>query len=202
MVNQEKNTEILILEAAREVFIHKGYEGARMQEIADKAGINKALLHYYFRSKDHLFEAVFNQVISSFLPVIKNILEADLPLKQKIELFIETYVEVLLENPYFPSFVIQELNTDPGRLAGKLKNFGINPGVILAQINSAIESGEIIPVKGKHLLVNLLGMCLFPFIARPVVQGMLKMSDENYKEFLEERKTEIKQFVMNAITIS
>jgi TetR/AcrR family transcriptional regulator len=198
----EKKTEELILAAAREVFIHKGLAGARMQEIADKAEINKALLHYYFRSKDHLFEAVFTQAISSFLPTIKNILEADIPLVHKIILFVETYIDVLMANPYIPAFVIQELNTDPGRFVTKLRNFGLNPDIMLTQISDEIAAGSIRPMNGEHLMVNLLGMCLFPFIARPVVQGILKKNDEQYHTFLLERKTEIIQFVMQSIKMT
>jgi TetR/AcrR family transcriptional regulator len=196
------NTEQLILEAARKVFIHKGFAGARMQEIADEAGINKALLHYYFRSKDQLFDAVFTQAVASFLPTIKNVLEAVMPFKEKIVLFVETYVEILKANPHIPGFVIHELNTDAGRFVDKLKNFGINPEVLIEQIRLESESGQIRPIKGDHFIVNLLGMCLFPFIARPVVQGLLKKNDEQYALFLDERKKEVVQFVMHSIAIS
>jgi TetR/AcrR family transcriptional regulator len=196
------NTEHLILEAARKVFIHKGYAGARMQEIADEAGINKALVHYYFRGKEQLFDAVFAQALSSFLPTIKNILEIDLPVREKIVLFVDTYVDILLANPHIPAFVIHELNTDPGRFLDKLKNFGLNPSRLIEQIRKESESGLIRNIKGDHFIINMLGMCLFPFIARPVVQGILKKTDEEYEMFLSERKKEVVQFVMHSIALS
>lgn len=199
-MSTEKNTEEQILEAAREVFIHKGFAGTRMQEIANKAGINKALLHYYFRSKDQLFEAVFSQAISSFMPVIRNILEADIPLVHKIILFVETYQDILIKNPHIPGFVIQELNTDPGRLIMHFKTMGIDPQFMLEQIRQEVKQGSIRPINGEHFLVNLLGMCLFPFVARPVVQGVLKKSEEEYRAFLQERKSEIIQFVLQSIS--
>jgi len=173
-----------------------------MQEIANEAGINKALLHYYFRGKDKLFEAVFLQAASTFLPAIKDVLERDLPFDQKIVMFVNTYVDVLMANPYIPAFVIQELNNDPARFVGLLKNYGVNPLPMLLQIEHEIALGHIRKMNADHFMVNLLGMCLFPFIARPVVKGILNMSEEKYQEFLIERKMEIVQFVMNSITVS
>lgn len=202
MSQSSGNTEQVILEAARKVFIQKGFAGARMQEIADEAGINKALLHYYFRGKDQLFEAVFAQAVASFLPVIRKVLEAEMPFREKIVLFVETYIDILLANPHIPAFVIQEINTDPNRFVDKLKNFGINPDILLEQIKTEIESGQIRNINGEHFIVNLLGMCLFPFIAWPVVQRILRKSNEQYEIFLIERKNEIVQFVMYSIATS
>ena len=202
MTTLGKNTEELILEAARKVFIQKGCAGARMQEIADEAGINKALLHYYFRGKDKLFEAVFRQAANCLLPVMKNVLESEIPLLQKIELFINRYIDVLLENPHLPAFVIQELNQEPARFIGYLKTVGINPAPLFLQIEQEMILGHIRPMKADHFMVNLLGICLFPFMARPVVKTVLQMNDEKYNEFLVERKREVVQFVMNSITVS
>ena len=196
------NTEQIILNAARKVFIHKGFAGARMQEIADEAGINKALLHYYFRGKNQLFESVFEQAVASFLPAIRNVLEAEMPFREKIILFVETYIDILMANPHIPAFVIQELNTDPNRFIDKLNNYGIDPTILFEQIKKETENGQIRKINGDHFIVNLLGMCLFPFIARPVMQGMLRKSNEQYELFLKERKKEIVEFVMHSIAMS
>jgi AcrR family transcriptional regulator len=195
----EKSTEVLILEAAREVFIHKGFMGARMQEIANKAGINKALLHYYFRSKDQLFEAVFNQALYTFFPVVKNILEMEKPFREKIMLFVETYVDTLLANPHIPAFVIQELNTNPTRLVLRMSDFGFDPNVIIQQIRREVDAGLLKPANPQHLMVNILGMCIFPFVAKPIIRGILKKSEDEYNRFLMERKKEIVHFVMQSI---
>jgi AcrR family transcriptional regulator len=196
-----KNTEEIILEAARTVFIQKGFSGARMQEIADEAGINKALLHYYFRSKDHLFEAVFAQAIISFMPVIKLVLESELPLKVKIIKFVETYIDILLANPHIPGFVIQELNNNPGRFVDKFKALGIDPAIILKQVSEEVELRNIRAVKPEHFMVNLLALCIFPFVAKPIIKGVLKKDEEQYSVFLKERKEQIIEFVMNSLSI-
>ena len=113
MKEKDSGTEQRILEAARNIFIHKGYYGARMQEIADEAGINKALLHYYFRSKDRLFETIFQQSFSKFVPVIGGILAGSDPWQKKIGAFVENYLQLLYSNPYLPQFILNEINRDP-----------------------------------------------------------------------------------------
>jgi len=200
MTNELKSTEALILDAARTIFIRKGFAASRMQEIADAAGINKSLLHYYFRSKEQLFEAVFSRALENFIPRVKNIIEAELPLDQKISRFVETYIDTLLQNPYLPAFVIHELNMNPGKFAGRLKNAGLKPEIILQNIEEETGREAFLKVRPDHFMVNLLGLVIFPFIARPVVQEVLQKTDEQYKTFLMERKEQIIQFVMNAIT--
>ncbi len=109
----EKSTEEKILAAAKKVFIAKGMAGARMQDIADEAGINKALLHYYFRSKEKLFEMIFMEAAQKLFPKINFIFESDVSLFEKIENFCEEYITIMSENPYLPLFVLNEISRDP-----------------------------------------------------------------------------------------
>ncbi|NTW33144.1 MAG: TetR/AcrR family transcriptional regulator, partial [Bacteroidetes bacterium] len=103
-------TEKLILKAAKKVFIDKGFDGARMQEIADLAGINKALLHYYFRSKEKMFDAVFEDVFMQFLPEVTEVMNSEITLFDKIKTFVDVYITALLKNPHIPIFVLHELS--------------------------------------------------------------------------------------------
>src|SRR6201991_2963463 len=123
MANNKKDTDTKerILEAARNVFVHKGMFGARMQDIADEAGINKALLHYYFKSKEKLFEEVLREAAIKLFPRINEIFTSDDSLFTKIELFCEEYITVVLENPYLPLFVLNEMNQDPVYFINKIK---------------------------------------------------------------------------------
>ncbi len=113
MKDKSKNNEEKILNAAKNIFQQKGMTGARMQEIADKAGINKALLHYYYRSKQLLFEAVFHQAFKIIAPKLGTVLNSDLPLFDKIKQFTQAYINFALEHPYLPNFIIHELNQNP-----------------------------------------------------------------------------------------
>lgn len=196
-----ENTENLILVAAREVFISKGFEGARMQEIADQAGINKALLHYYFRSKEKLFDAVFSEVASNLFPALKQVIEAELEMKEKITFFIKIYLKILHENPFIPAFVINTLNTNPERFLKYIKKSGLNPTYLQKQIDEESEQGLIRLQKAEHLIVNIIAMCIFPFVARPIVQNIFGMNDEEYHIYLDSRQNEIIDFVLKSITV-
>ncbi len=196
-----EHTENQILTSARDVFIAKGYEGARMQEIADRAGINKALLHYYFRSKENLFDAVFSEVASHLFPAMKQLLESDLGLKEKITFFVKIYLKALNENPYIPAFVINTLNTNPDGFLKYIKKAGVNPLLLQKQIEDEAGRGLIRAVKAEHLLVNIIAMCIFPFVARPIVQNIFEMNDEEYRFYLESRETEIIDFVLKSIRL-
>ncbi len=195
------NTENQILNAAREVFISKGYEGARMQEIADHAGINKALLHYYFRSKENLFEAVFSEVASNLFPAMKQMLEAELELKEKITMFIRIYLKALNENPFIPAFIINTLNTNPDSFLKYIKKSGLNPRLLQKQIDDETVRGMIRAIKAEHLMVNIIAMCIFPFVARPIVQNIFDMKNDEYQIYLETREAEIIDFVLKSIKI-
>jgi len=201
MTTAGDHTENQILAAAREVFIIKGFEGARMQEIADRAEINKALLHYYFRSKENLFDAVFSEVASHLFPAVRQLLESDLTIKEKITFFVKIYLKALQENPYIPAFVINTLNTNPERFLKYIRQSGINPMLLQEQIDHEVSGKLIREIKAEHLLVNTLAMCLFPFVARPIIQNIFNMEDEEYQAYLESRQTEIIDFVLKSISV-
>jgi len=113
MTEIQKDTEERILESAEDVFTNKGLSGARMQEIADKAKINKSLLHYYYRSKEKLFRAVFKKAFVKLAPKSILILTSDIPLFEKIEKFSSAYIDIIIKNPSIPLFVLRELNRNP-----------------------------------------------------------------------------------------
>ena len=200
MSSKELSTEQAILKAAKNIFIQKGMEGARMQEIADEAGINKALLHYYFRSKDKLFEAIFTDAILKLVPNIMEMMKSDLPLFTKIELFTNNYIDAFTENPFVPGFIMHELSRDPSKIVNMMKNAGINPQPFFDQVKKETESGNIIPVDPYHLIVNMLSMCIFPFVATPILMNVLfDKNADTYKEFILQRKKEVPLFIINAI---
>ncbi|HLT79516.1 MAG TPA: TetR/AcrR family transcriptional regulator [Cyclobacteriaceae bacterium] len=200
MVNDDTSTEKLILEAAKRVFHERGLAGTRMQQIADEAGINKALLHYYFRNKEQLFKAVFTDALAQVIPQINDIFNADQPLPDKIRTFAHRYTTFLTENPYMPGFIIQELNNNPKFATEYLTpERRPNPQKLLSQIQQEVAAGAIRPVEPHHLLISLLGLCLFPFIAAEMIRLVTGMSKEQYQRFLAEREEHIVQFVINAI---
>lgn len=202
METKKDSTEDKILEAAKNVFVAKGMEGARMQEIADEAGINKALLHYYFRSKERLFEAIFAEIVKFAFPKITRLVQSDEPIITKIEQVVDAYIDLLIKHPFIPGFVMKELNRDPSGLFKIVVKFGLNPQAIFDHIQAAMDRGEIIQMQPRHLAANIISMCIFPFAARPLVSFVLFKDDQKALEtFYAERADVIKQFVINAIVI-
>lgn len=201
LYEKHTGTEKIILEAARQIFIRKGFDGARMQEIADEANINKALLHYYFRSKDKLFMAIFVDVIQAFISSsVKFIQDPGQSVFDKIRLFVEKYISLIQENPYLPGFILNELNQRPGRLVGVFKSSGLKLDYFYSQIEKEVKEGKIEPVEPEHLLVNMISMCIFPFVGKPMINTIiLSYSEKDFNLFMEERKRTVPEFIINSI---
>ncbi len=200
MPQNQADTETKILDAAKKIFIKKGLEGTRMQEIADEARINKALLHYYFRSKEKLFSAVFQFAISRFIPKIERIFDMNIDIAEKIELIVEQYISLLLKNQFIPIFILHEINRHPDRLVDIITSSGIKPKMIILQIDEEIEKSKMQTVSAHHLILNVISLCVFPFVARPLVQRLFFDNDRKaFNEFLVTRKKEVAAFVIRAI---
>jgi len=197
-----ENTETEILIAAKEIFQQKGMAGARMQEIADKAKINKALLHYYYRSKQLLFEAVFKSAFSLLAPQLNKVLNDDSDLFEKIRKFTENYVSFVIKHPYLPNFVIQELNKNP-EFVQKLRSEKNFPSIekFKLQVNDAINQGIIKPIEAEQLFINIISLNIFPFIGEPLLMALVNVDKESYNKILENRKTEVAEFIINSIKI-
>lgn len=197
---KDQSTEERILDSAKKIFVEKGMAGARMQDIADDAAINKALLHYYFRSKEKLFEVIFKEAAARLFPTIANILNADLPLFDKIRRFTHDYLEIVIENPYLPLFVLNEINKKPHAFAKKVFGNGRPPVHKLAeQIEQEVRKKTIRPISAAHLVINMMSMCIFPFLGKPMIQIAMNIDNAQFRDLMEERKTIIADFIIASI---
>ena len=201
---KNKGAENKILDAARTVFMKKGLAGARMQEIADEAGINKALLHYYFRSKEKLFEKIFDEVFKTISIGVGDVLNSDLPVFDKIKKFIEVYIDVLSENQYMPVFVLNEMSQNPARIQQIIEK-GVIPSMMnfFMQLMQEINMGKIRPIHPAHLILNLIGLIIMPYAVKPIISPILNQNlGIEYDDVLAERKQVIFDFVYNALKIN
>lgn len=198
---KDQSTEERILGAAKLVFVRKGMAGARMQDIADEAGINKALLHYYFRNKEKLFEMIFVEAAAKLFPKINEIFISDRPLFEKIESFCEEYISNVIENPYLPLFVLNEINRDPEYFLKKVWAGKSRPKAekFLAQIEAEVKKGTIKRISPVQLLMNLVSMTVFPFVAKPMFQANLGINEQQFRAIMEQRKKEIPKFIIDSI---
>ncbi|HPW97335.1 MAG TPA: TetR/AcrR family transcriptional regulator [Flavobacterium sp.] len=200
MKKLESNTEELIFASAIKIFHKKGLAGARMQEIADEAGINKAMLHYYFRSKQLLFEAVFKKAFMQLAPQIHQVLNSEDSLFEKIINFTDKYISFVMENRFLPTFIIQELNNNPD-FANQFFSQAEFPKStrFLIQIEEGIQNGTIKNVNPKQLLIDMFSLAIFPFIGAPLLQKITNVNESAYNNLLIERKKHIASMLINSI---
>ncbi len=178
----DTSTEEKIIEAARKVFLEKGYAATRTRDIAEEAGINLALLNYYFRSKEKLFQLVMvenlQQLFIVVLPIVNN---DELTLEQKLETLAENYIDLLIDNSDLPIFILSEIRANPERFKDRLQvQHILRNSSFVSQIRE--KRPDVEPV---HFIVSLLGMIIFPFIAKPILFSDTK----RFNALMEERKT-------------
>lgn len=200
---KEKETEKLILEAAMKVFTQRGYDGARTEDIAKEAGINRALLHYYFRDKQTMFNMIFETRFREFFGGIFKIFNTDKPLFEKMKLIIEHEISMFIAHPDLARFIIGEVANRPERLIEQGQKLGINPRTFLEnfekQVKQEVMSGRIKSIEGRQLLMNIMSLCIYPFVAQPIIRTMMQLDRTSFNNMMEARKKEIYDFIMNAI---
>ncbi|PKD44473.1 TetR/AcrR family transcriptional regulator [Rhodohalobacter barkolensis] len=197
---ESSSTELKIFEAARDVFQSKGLEGARMQEIADKADINKSMLHYYYRSKEKLFEKVYELSIIKLMPQVASLLNEEMPLDVKLRKFSMKYLELVKANPDIPLFVIHEMNKNPGRLKKFIaKEIGKRVQPFLDQLKEEREKGNTVNLPPEQIFVNIMAMLVFPFLGRPVLQVIFDMDEEAFSQFIAVREAFMPDYLVSMV---
>ena len=199
MAKKIQNTEVRILEAAKKVFHRKGFEGTRMQEIADEAGINKSLLHYYFRTKENLFDAVFKAAFREIFTKLFTTVASKVPLEEKLKNLINEYIGFLQKNSYIPGFILAEMNQNPQKIIEVFKSAPVSPAMLFERMKESVRDEKLEKTDVRELFINILALCIFPIIARPMLQYIFDFSDEEFDQFIEKRKKELPGFIMNAI---
>jgi AcrR family transcriptional regulator len=201
MKQKDNNTEEAILQVARKAFTQKGLTGARMQDIADEAGINKALVHYYFESKEKLFALVFQQEFRKFFSNLAAVLSGDIPLFDKIQEIVALDIERISQFPDMPLFVLNEISRNPDMMVKQFKQMQAKN--VLAgfqqQIDAEVRKGIIRKISAQQLLINIQSLSIFPFVAKPMIRKVMQMTEKQYQEMIQARKKEVAQFIINAI---
>lgn len=198
---KDRQTEERIFEAATEVFEEKGLAGARMQHIADKAGINKALLHYYFRTKDHLFEAVFTKLAKKILSKFDPILDEKMSLEEKIRFFFREHISFLQRNPRLPGFILNEINNNPERIKKLIKNIDIHAlwNKISAQHRDELQYYNLDEKDIPQIITTIVSISVFPFAARGIFETILNQLGITFEEYIDQRKDFAAEFVIRSL---
>jgi len=201
MTENDKQTEEKIFEAATDVFIDRGMDGARMQDIADHAGINKSLLHYYYRTKDHLFNAVFEKIAGQMFKKFAPVLDENLSLEEKIRFFFKEHIAFMQKNPRLPSFILNEIHRNPQRIKKMIQSIDINKlwTTLEAQHKEELKKYNITKENIPQFMTTVAGMSVFPFAAKPIISSIMEKMGYNFDDYIEERKEYAADFVINAI---
>jgi AcrR family transcriptional regulator len=204
MTAEDKNKEQAILEAAEHEFLEKGFEASKTTRIAANAGVTHAMLHYYYRTKENLFDMVFDKKIrllkNSLSFLFKN---PELSFLERVEIAIEAHFDFLAENPQLPRFVINELIYKPERreiiIAVIKKESGLLLEQLQMEIDKEVERGIIHPIKSTVLLLDIASLNVFMFAVMPIIRSFGMDSNMSEKEFLEMRKKENVELIMKRL---
>jgi TetR/AcrR family transcriptional regulator len=195
---KDEKTEVKILEAAKEVFTKHGLYGARMQEIADLAGINKALLHYYFRNKEKLFDAVFEGALKKYFEQMMVIGDTSLPVKERLFVFVDNMFKFLEEYPMMAIFILKEVTIHPEVFREKIKQMKTNQPFLIHVLKDAMDKKEIKSFDPFVFMINLQSLCAYPFIAGPIYKNMFTANGYdwgNTHDNIEKIKDSVKEFI-------
>lgn len=193
----DSSTEEKIKNAARNIFHKKGFAATRTRDIAEEAGINLALLNYYFRSKEKLFDIIIMESLQGFLQSMIVLLGSEEnSFEKKIELFVENYIDFLIGQPQVPLFVLSELRANPGTLVSKMNlKEVIMKSNFIKQFQEEVKKGKIAPMHPIHFLMNLAGLVVFPFIGSPILKNIGDLKEAEFNGMMQERKKLIPQWI-------
>jgi AcrR family transcriptional regulator len=196
---RDNDTRQRIVEAARELFVKHGHDGVNMRELAEKADVNKGLLHYYFKTKESIFAEVFQHQAGRLYTEVLDIVEGDSPFGRKAEAMIERYFTVLAETPSLPAFVMFEVQRDPGMVAKA--PFRDTILRIAALIEPELRRLKLPPVRasGVQFLIDMLSLCAFTFAMLPGIAKVLKFTKAQRAAFLEARKAHIIAIIQQSL---
>lgn len=195
-IEKNSSTEEKLKEAARRVFTRKGYAATRTRDIAEESGINLALLNYYFRSKEKLFDIIMQDNMQVFLLSVMSILnEPATCIDEKIELLVSHYIDMLIKNPDMPLFVLHELRTNPQKFVEKMTEKMKVADTCLAEQWMELVKKENIKVNPIHIVMNVAALSIFPFVGSPIIKARTGMGNKQFNELMEERKKLIPMWV-------
>ena len=201
---KQTNTEQAILDAAEKVFLDKGYVGAKTTDIAKLAGVNHALLHYYFRSKENLFNVVFEKKADFLLNSFSEAFEQEKPFLEKLKLSIETHFDFIGEMPKLPMFIIREIISNKERKEFILSKIMPRGVTIFSRLEKAIEQeiekGTICPVMASNLVLNIASLNVFAYISAQIFfEDDTDTENSKFRSFLEQRKRNNVELILKGL---
>lgn len=204
LVETDASTEEKIKQAARTIFHRKGFAATRTRDIAEEAGLNLALLNYYFRSKQKLFDLIMLETMQQFLLSLTDVFNAqETSLETKIELLVSNYIDLLSKEPDIPIFILSELRNNPQELVAKIRIKEIlMRSYLIQQLQEEAAAGRTAPIHPLQFIMNVMGLTVFPFIAKPIFSSLGSLSEDDFNRMMAQRKALIPQWVKAILATS
>ncbi|WP_338868056.1 TetR/AcrR family transcriptional regulator [Spirosoma sp. SC4-14] len=191
------DAETKIKEAARRVFLEKGFEGATIRQIADEAGVNLAMVNYYFRSKDELFKSIYLETFREFLGRMAILLNEETPLEVKIWKAVDRYTDFIMDNPLIPNFILSEQRKNGAAFFREMNIKGlIENSLFRKQLIQEAEKGNIRPIHPLQVIITMLSSIVFPVMAKPILSYVGTLDDAGFRQFMESRKQIVPEMIM------
>lgn len=203
-MEQDINTEVRIKDAARTLFYKKGYAATKTRDIAEEAGINLAMLNYYYRSKERLFQQIMEESITKIFFSIQIVLhDNSSSLAEKIDHIVSVYIDILSENPNLPVFILGEIQANPENITKRvgLSEEQIMKTALYKQLKTHVKEKGLENLNILHIPINLLSMTIFPFVAKPILNSVSGMNESDFKQFVNERKTLVPMWIKSMLKI-
>ncbi len=202
-IAQSESTEEKIKEAAKRVFTRKGYAATRTRDIAEESGYNLALLNYYFRSKEKLFDIIMIEHLQLFIGNVFAILnEKDTSLEEKLERMIGYYIDMLMENPGIPVFIINAVNNDPKLLLERAAGGVDFSATYMAEQWRDIVKKKKLNISPMHLFINIISLTVFPFAASPIIKAKNMLDNDAFNKLMLERKRLIPLWIKATLEVA
>jgi len=200
----DASTEEKIKSAAKKVFQEKGYAASRTRDIAEEAGINLALLNYYFRSKQKLFELIMMETLQGFIQSMSTVFnDPNSTLENKINVFSNNYIDFLLREPGIPLFILSEIKANPYHIVQNVKMKEIlMDSYFRKQFEKAIQEKKLPQQNIMHFLMNLIALTVFPFVASPLLKALGGFDDQAFNQLMLERKSLIPKWIQTLMKAS
>lgn len=197
------DNESKILEAAEKLFFSKGFAGTSTTMIAKEVGCNQALVHYYFRTKENLFQAIFEKKIKLFLSNLLAVGNEELSFEEKLRKKIETHFDMIAANPQLPLFFFNELNSNPERIPGLKEAMGDLPLQAITQleieIQTEVKAGNIRKMPALDLLLTIVSLNMILFVAQPIIKIFTGATDKDFEEIVNKRREQNVRIILNSL---
>ena len=194
------DTELKIRDAAKSLFLKKGYSATTTRDIAQESQINLALLNYYFTSKRRLFEIIMFETLYDFLNKMVEVYnDEETTIREKIELASSKYIDMIIAEPLLPTFILNELKNNPTNFLKMPTAKVIMKSQLISQYNDGVKKGIYKKVDSIHFITNILSLIVFPFISSPIIMKMEKLNKTDFNKMMNQRKKLIPEWIIQMI---